>query len=272
MKRREIRGIFLWFPVMILLLALAGPRDVASASPAPPSGWAVLLENNWYGGLYPDLRVGYVNSTRMLNALVRRGWPADHILLVRDTLGPNSLQRSLGWLAAHVRDGETALFYIAGEYYFFANTLRWNSEFRALWRALPTSRRVLVAETCFAERLTRAASGIPGIALPAVGPDEWNLWGLRPTGGLIQGGAFTYFLAGALEAQSDGAPLAFAPAFREALAAARTYFRAVLTLAPEALAVFHTRGAFPERLVQFPNPHLLEDAAAAQVGEFERPL
>ncbi|HEX4835139.1 MAG TPA: hypothetical protein VFW01_02270 [bacterium] len=272
MKRRQLGGIFLWFPVLTLLLALAGPREVASASPVPPTGWAVLLENNWYGGLYPDLQVGYVNSTRMLNALIRRGWPADHILLVRDTLGPNSLQASLGWLAAHVRDGETALLYIAGEYYFFADTLRWQSEFPALWSALPTSRRVLVAETCFAERLTRAASGIPGIALPAVGPDEWNLWGLRPTGGLIQGGAFTHFLAGALEAQPNGAPLAFPPAFSEALTAARTYYRAVLTRTPEVLAAFHSRGAFPERLGQFPNPHLLEDAAAAQVSEFEPPL
>jgi hypothetical protein len=268
MKRRRIRGgLCLFIPVLIPLLALFGLGSPAPASPPAPSGWAVLIENDWYGGFYPDLPVGYANSTRMLEALLRKGWPADHILLIRDSLDPNLLQHSLGWLAAHVQSSDTALFYVAGEYYHFANTLKWTSEFRTLWQAIPTSRRVLIAETCFAERLTQAASGIPGIALPAVGRDEWNLWGLRQTDRLIKGGAFTYYLTSALAAQPDGAPLAFAAAFRHALVEARAYFRAVLGGVPEALAAFHARGAYPEGFSQYPNPHLLEEDGAAQVKE-----
>lgn len=258
------------FLALIPLLVVIGVRAPAAASPA--SGWAVLIENNSYGGTYPDLPVGYVNSTRMLEALIRRGWPADHILLVRDSVDPNLLQRALGWLAARSRPDDTALLYVAGEYYYFADTLQWNSQFPRLWRQLPTSRRVLIAETCFAERLARTAFGIPGIALPAVGPDEWDLWGLRETDRLIRGGAFTYFLASALSAQPEGTPLVFSTAFRIALARARAYFHVVLQEVPEALYAFHTRGARPEGAPQFPNPHLLEDDNTALKSSVDQPL
>jgi hypothetical protein len=272
MERRRTRGMGFLFPVLIPLFVLGGPHGPASASPAVPSGWAVLIENDWYGGVYPDLPVGYANSTRMLEALIHRGWPADHILLIRDDVDPAVLRHSLGWLATHARPGDTALLYVAGEYYYFANVLHWNSEFRALWQALPTSHRVLIAETCFAERLARTAWGIPGLALPAVGADEWDLWGLRGAGRLIRGGAFTYFLASALAAQPDGTPLAFAGAFHDALVGTRAYFRAVLREVPEALAAFHARGARPEDVPQFPNPHLLEVDGAAQRSVVDQPL
>jgi hypothetical protein len=272
MERHRIRGKWALVPVLISLLVFVAPRGLASASPAPPSGWAVLIENDWYGGFYPDLPVGYINSTRMLGALTHMGWPADHILLLRDDLDPNLLRRSLGWLAAHVHSGDTAVWYFAGEYYYFAKLLHWNSEFRSLWRAIPTSRRVMIAETCFAERFTQAALGIPGLALPAVGPDEWDMWGLRTSGHLIRGGAFTYFLATALAAQPSGTPRAFAEAFRDAIAGVQGYFHTVLQVVPEALSAFHTVGAHPEGLAQFPNPHLLEADGTAQMNEVDQVL
>lgn len=270
MERLEARRTRFLFVALIPLLVLVGVRAAAAAPPS--SGWAVLIENNWYGGTYPELPVGYVNSTRMLEALIQRGWPADHILLIRDSVDPNLLHRALGWLAARSRPDDTALLYVAGEYYYFADTLHWNSEFPQLWRGLPTSRRVLIAETCFAERLTRTAVGIPGIALPAVGPDEWDLWGLRKTDRLIRGGAFTYFLASALSAQPEGTPLVFSTAFKVALAQARAYFHVVLHEVPEALNAFHTRGARPEGGAQFPNPHLLEDVGTALKSSVDQPL
>lgn len=245
--------------VLVALLAggLAGP-----AFPSAPAGWAVLIEDNWYAGRYPNLPVGYANSTRMLELLVHRGWPPDHIRLLRDDLAPDVLERAVGWLASRVHPGDTALFYAAGEYDYFAGPLRWARTFPALWRRVPTSDRVLIVETCFAERLTAAARGMPGAALPAVGTDEWDLWGLSQGTHVIRGGAFTYFLSKALLAQPPDARLSFPAAFPEAIAQTRAYFRTVVASVPEALAAYHAVGAYPERLPAFPNPHLLDGSAA----------
>lgn len=253
--------------VSFIVALITGRLPGASASPASPSGWAVLIENDWYAGRYADLPAGYVNSTRMLTLLTRRGWPADHILLVRDDLDPGLLPRALGWLAARVRAGDTAVLYVAGEYEFFARDLLWARAVHALWNQIPTSQRVLIVETCFAERLAAAVQGIPGIALPAVGRGEWDLWGTNRHGPLVQGGAFTYYLTQALAQQPPGSPLAFGAAFAEAVAKVQEYSRTVLFTFPAALDAFHAMGDYPERLTRFPNPHLIGGRSGASVPD-----
>lgn len=245
---------------VLLAAVLAGPLRV-TATPAPaPAGWAVLVEYNSYNGQYPELPVGYVNSARMLEALVRLGWPPDHILLVRDRRDPAVLRHALAWLAARVRAEDTALLYLAGEYQFFDRDLAWGTTVPALWRRVPTPHRVLIVETCFAERLTAPVAGMSGLGLPAVGRDELDWWGLRDAGPVIRGGSFTYFLARALERQPADGPPDFAGAFVTAVAGAREYFRGVVAAIPDALGSFHARNSYPERLATFPNPHLVEDA------------
>jgi hypothetical protein len=246
--------------IVLLTVVLAGQPGVAAAPALAPTAWAVLIEHNSYGGHYLDLPVGYVNSTRMLTLLIARGWPADHILLVRDSLDRRLLPHATDWLAARVRPGDLALLYVAGEYKFYEQELTWNATLPGLWRRVPTSRRVLIVETCFAERLTAAVKGIPGVGLPSVGRNEWNWWGLRETNRLIRGGSFTYFLVRALESQPKDAPLDFSMAFSKAVPDAQEYFRTVIAVTPGALDPFHVRGNFPERLSTFPNPHLVEEA------------
>lgn len=257
------------------VLCLVAGRSVAgSPSAAPPANWGVIVEDDWYGGRYANLSDGYRNSTRVLEVLVRRGWPADHVLLLRDDLDPRSLRRALEWLAARVHPGDTALLYVAGEYEFFARDLRWAQTVPPLWRRIPTSRRVAIVETCFAERLALALRDVPGLVLPAVGANEWDLWGTRGAGPLIQGGAFTYYLAMALGRQPQDAPLGFGAAFDQAVAETQAYFRNVVVHSPGALAVFHARGSFPERLPRFPNPHLVRaggDGSATVGGTAPQP-
>ncbi len=240
---------------LLLIFIVTAPRAVAAPASAP-GGWAVLMEHNAYRGRYPDLPVGYINSTRMLMALSRRGWPADHILLMRDTTNPGALSRAVGWLASHARPGDVAVFYVAGEYRYLERDLGWDATFPKLWQAIPTSHRVLIAETCYAERLTEAAKSASGLGLPAVGRDELDWWGLSDRDRLIRGGTFTFFLARALSAQPDGGPLDFPGAFAQAVADAQEYFRATIAPTPGALHAFHALGSFPERLATFPNPHL----------------
>jgi hypothetical protein len=258
MRRRGLAAA-----LVLVTALLAAPRWVAATPVPPPARWAVLVEDDSYGGRYPDLPVGYINSGRILSALVERGWPPDHILLLRDSLDRGMLRRATGWLAARVRPGDTALLYIAGEYQFFLGDLSWDTVFPDLWKAIMTPRRVLIVETCFAERLTAAAAGVPGLGLPAVGRDELDWWGLRDTGLVIRGGSFTYFLARALESQPAVTPPDFAAAFATAVAGAREYFHTVIATTPRALDSFHARGSYPERLVAFPNPRLVQNAADA---------
>lgn len=239
---------------LLLVLVIAAPRAVAAPAPAP-AGWAVLMEHNTFHGRYADLPVGYINSTRMLTALMRHGWPADHILLIRDVHSPKVLSDAVGWLASHARPGEPAVFYVAGEYRFLERDLGWEATFPRLWQSIPTSQRVLIVETCYAERLTDAVSSVSGLGLPAVGRQELDWWGVRDRGGLIRGGTFTYFLAGALAAQPDGA-LDFAEAFAQAVAGAQEYFRTMIAPTPGALGAYHAHGSFPEREPTFPNPRL----------------
>ncbi|HEV2438824.1 MAG TPA: hypothetical protein VGX97_02015 [bacterium] len=246
-----------WIPVL-LAAVLAGPSSVAATAPPAPSGWAVVAEYNSYAGRYADLPAGYANSARIVTALIRRGWPPDHILLVRDSQDPAVLRHSVGWLATRAHQGDVALLYIAGEYQFFDKELMWDAALPALWKQVSTSRRVLIVETCFAERLTAAVAGIPGLGLPAVGRDELDWWGLRDTGRVVRGGSFTYFLARALESQAADTPPDFAAAFVTAVAGAQAYFHTVISTAPAALGSFHARGSYPERAAVFPNPHLVQ--------------
>lgn len=248
----------------VMLVALAGPRWVAATPALPPSSWAVLVEYDTYGGHYPDLQAGYVNSARILTALLRRGWRPDHVLLIRDSPDRAVLRHATGWLAERARPEDTALLYVAGEYQFFVRELLWDTTFPAGWKRIPTSRRVLIVETCFAERLTAAAAGVPGVGLPAVGRDELDWWGLRHAGPVIRGASFTYFLAQALESQTPDEAPDFPAAFDTAVAGAREYFRTVIAAMPVALNDFHARGSYPEHLAEFPNPRLVrggEDAA-----------
>lgn len=241
--------------IAFLVLAVTGSPALAAQASAP-SGWAVLMEHNAFGGRYADLPVGYINSTRMLTALMRRGWPADHILLTRNVHDPQALSHALGWLASHVQRGDVAVFYVASEHRFLERDLGWDATFPRLWQTIPTSHRVLIVETCHAERFTDAAKSVPGLGLPAVGRQELDWWGLRDRDGLMKGGPFTFFLARALTAQPAGAGLDFAAAFERAVTDAREYFRTVIAPAPGALSAFHALGIFPERQATFPNPRL----------------
>ncbi len=266
MKGARVLGV-----AVLLTIMLAGFSRVAAAPMPAPATWAVLIESNSYHGTYANLPVGYINSRRMLTTLVRRGWPSDHILLLRDSQDRAVLQHATAWLAARVRPDDLVLLYVAGEYQFFDKDLMWNSTFPGLWKGVPSAQRVLIVEACYAERLTAAVAGIPGVALPAVGRNELDWWGLRETDRLIRGGTFTYFLANALERQPADKPVDFTAAFATAVAAAQEYFRTVIATTPGALNSFHAMGDFPERLATFPNPHLLEEAGdAAAVAEATR--
>jgi hypothetical protein len=248
----------------LLAAVLAGPYWVAATPLSPSSSWAALIEYDTYAGRYPDLQAGYVNSARILTALLRRGWRPDHVLLIRDSTDRAVLRHATGWLAAHARPEDTALLYVAGEYEFFVRELSWDKTVPSAWKEIRTPRRVLIVETCFAERLTAAAAGVPGLGLPAVGRDELDWWGLRDAGRVIQGGSFTYFLARALESQPVDMAPDFPAAFDAAVASAQEYFHTVIAAVPGALNSFHARDRYPERLAAFPNPRLvrgLEDAA-----------
>jgi hypothetical protein len=268
MKGAGVAGL-----AILLIAALVGGSHAVAAPTALPATWAVLIESNWYHGRYADLPVGYINSTRMLATLTRRGSPSDHVLLIRDSADRAVLRHATDWLAARVGPGDIAVVYIAGEYQFFDKDLAWDKTFPGLWRRIPTAHRVLIVETCFAERLTAALRGAPGLGLPAVGRDERDWWGLRETGSVIRGGSFTYFLAHALEGQSVDVPLDFSAAFATAVASAQEYFHTVIATTPGALNPFHATGDFPERLATFPNPHLIEeiDAQSASVDAAHDP-
>jgi hypothetical protein len=268
MKGAGVAGL-----AILLIAALVGVSHAVAAPTALPTAWAVLIESNWYHGRYADLPVGYINSTRMLAALTRRGSPSDHVLLIRDSADRAVLRHATDWLATRVGPEDVAVFYVAGEYQYFDKDLAWDKTFPALWRRIPTTHRVLIVETCFAERLTAALRGAPGLGLPAVGRDERDWWGLRETGAVIRGGSFTYFLAHALEWQPVDGPLDFSAAFATAVASAQEYFHNVIATTPGALVPFHVTGDFPERLATFPNPHLVEeiDAQSASVNAVHDP-
>jgi hypothetical protein len=264
--RPVMKGAGLVGVAILLSTIMAGTSRVIAAPTPGPTNWAVLIEHNSYPYQYPALTVGYINSTRILTALARRGWSPDHILLLRDNQDPALLRYATGWLAARVRPGDGALLYTAGEYQFFDRDLMWGRTFPALWKRVQTPHRVLIVEACFAERMTAVVTGIPGLGLPAVGRDELDWWGFRETDRLIRGGTFTYFLARALESQPADTPLDFAAAFATAVTDAQVYFRTVIATTPSALKSFHAQGSFPERLTTFPNPHLIREAGDPAVS------
>src|ERR1700740_1271511 len=97
--RQVVKGVGFVRGAILLITVIMGASRVAAAPTSGPTNWAVLIEYNSYHDEYPDLPVGYINSTRMVTALARRGWPSDHLLLLRDAQDRALLPHAIGWLA-----------------------------------------------------------------------------------------------------------------------------------------------------------------------------
>ena len=203
----------------------------------------------------------------MRQTLEDAGWAADQIHDVRE-FTRETLRDELNWLAEHADGDDIALLYVAAHGRYLRDMVAWNDFFAADWAAIPSSRRLLVIDSCQAANYTGAATGDPQpyVSIAAVAGDEYGWSGLEEEGLPIIGGVFTHYFAAAFEdpeADTDGD--GFVSAQEAALMAEgqqRAYMHEVVFAVPEFVKMYHDGGTFPDEDPSFPDV-VVDDAIGA---------
>jgi hypothetical protein len=196
----------------------APPTATLTPEPAPPveegvQGWAVIAVKEDYSDVgMTDLRTGFLNVYELRSLLSYFGWQDDHIIELLDHFDAFDLRLALDWLAESADEDDVVLFFYQGHGTYTSDYLRWEEFFPEQWAEVPSQRRILVMETCFAGAFIAASEDDPNphISVGAVAADELGWVGLWEEGLPIVGGAFTHFFLEAFtdptaDTDSDGA-------------------------------------------------------------------
>ena len=175
---------------LLAFLVLAAPL------PAAPTGWAVLVQKEGYAGMdLPDLRNNGIDLVAMRWLLNDKGWPADHVLEIRDPATQDEVLKGVAWLAEHAGKDDLALFYWSGHGTYVREKLQWTKAFPAAWAKVGSANRCLILDTCHAGEFVDAlkADPNPQLALGSVAADEFGWSGDWREGLPIIGTVFTHY-------------------------------------------------------------------------------
>jgi hypothetical protein len=175
---------------VLLSMGVTAMRSSQSSRDDVVNGWAVLAEKNDYGDvdILGELPVDFINTSRLHQMLEDVGWAPDHIRELRD-FDRETLADGLDWLAANADEDDIVFVYVGahGGFYLPEETVeldplsrirtdmaKWDEFFPVEWKQIPSHRRVLVTDSCFAARYTDAISEDPSpyISVAAVAGDE----------------------------------------------------------------------------------------------------
>jgi hypothetical protein len=266
---------------VLLSIAFTATLSPQSSRADVVNGWAVLAEKNDYGDIdiLGDLPVDFINTSRLRQMLEDVGWAPDHIRELRD-FDRETLADGLDWLAANADEDDIVFVYVGahGGFYLPEETVgldpmsrirtdmaKWDEFFPVEWKQIPSHRRLLVTDSCFAARYTSAISDEPSpyISVAAVAGDEGIWWGLEEEGLPIIGSVFTHYFAAAFanpEADTDADGLiSVQEAASLAEAQQRAYMHDVVLAVPRFVESFHRVGVSPEKDPAY--PHVVVDDA-----------
>jgi len=266
---------------VLVSMAVTATRSPQSSSDDVVTGWAILAEKNDYSDIdiLGDLQVDFVNTSRLRPVLEDAGWEPDHIRELRD-FDRETLVNGLDWLAANVDEDDIVFLYVGahGGFYLPEETvgldpmsrirtdmLKWDEFFPGEWKQIPSHRRVLVTDSCFAASYTGVISEDPSpyISIAAVAGDEGVSWGTEEEGLPIIGSVFTHYFAAAFgnpEADTDTDGLvSVQEAALLAEAQQRAYMHDVVLTVLRFVESFHRAGVSPENDLAY--PHVVVDDA-----------
>lgn len=261
MKKVPSRGALT--SLLMVLVFIASCETIGRPKDNPVEGWAVLAERDYYESVFkPDLPVGYIDITRMRQALESSGWQSDQIHSLRE-FNRQTLQAELDWLEENADENDIVLLYITAHGYYLRDGIGWRHFFAGQWEQIISQRRVLVVDASFAALFTDtvASDTSPHFSVAAVDTNEHSWKGLEEEGLPIIGGVFTYYFTAALndpitDANGDGL-VSIQEAALMAEEQQRSYFHEVVLVVPEFVDYFHAADIAPERDPSY--PHVIVD-------------
>jgi hypothetical protein len=170
---------------------------------AAPTGWAVLVQKEGYAGMdLPDLRNNCIDLGAVHWLLNDKGWPADHILEIRDPATQEDVLKGLAWLAQHAKKDDIALFYWSGHGTYVRKKLEWAKVFPPAWAKIESRNRLVLVDACHAGEFTDALAEDPNptLCIGSVGTSELGWSGDWREGLPIIGTIFTHYW---VEAMAD---------------------------------------------------------------------
>lgn len=211
-------------------------------------GWAVLLEMNDFPPGFTDLPVDFVDIDRVEHMLLRNGWNQSHIMIVQDTITQDTITESIHFLVSNADENDIIFYYIASHGDYIRHDLQWNTHFPTLWESLPSRKKILMVDSCFAAEFLPLCSGYMGIA--AVSERE-SAWAGLPAEQLpVKGFVFTYFFCDSMTSHTS-----VEMAFAETVPKVRSYMNHVVYPA--------FKDTFPDHTyynLYDPHPVLIDDA------------
>ena len=187
----------------------------------PVEGWAVLMEINDFPEGYSDLPVDFVDIQRMQNMLTQYGWQENHMMIRKDEVTPETVKEGLDFLKKNADNNDIALFYIGSHGGYIRSVLKWNEIFPPLWDEIPSEKKLLLVDSCYAASFLPESKNFIGIA--SVSPDESGWAGLPEEGLPLIGFVFTYYFC-----ESMKGDLSVEEGFAEAVPQVRAYMKDVV--------------------------------------------
>jgi len=252
-----------------MLAMVAGCEKFEPSVDNPVDGWAVLAEKDDHN-VEPDLSVDYINIAQMRQALEVSGWNPDQIHDLRE-FNRGTLQAELDWLEESADENDIVILYVSAHSGYLTGRAGWVFRpeiFADEWAQIPSQRRLLIVDSCFAAKDTKAVASDPSphLSVAAVSGNELGWMGIEEEGLPIIGGVFTHYFTGALDnpdADVDGDGMV---SVQEAVLMAeeqqRAYMHDVVLVVPEFVEMFHAEGKSPEQDPTY--PHVIMDDA---IGE-----
>jgi hypothetical protein len=220
------------------------------------------------------LPVEHINTLRLHDVLGAAGWQADHVQEVRE-FDRDALRAGLAWLAEEADEDDIVFLYVAAHGKYLSDVIAWEQFFAGDWAAVPSQRRVLLVDSCFAGTFTDDVEDDrrPHLSIAAVAEDELGWCGLEEEGLPIIGNVFTHYFAAAFaegEADGDGdARVSVQEATLWAEEQQRAYMHEVVFAVPEFLEGYHQYGFFPEKDPLFPDVQVVDALGAPLYLELE---
>ena len=257
----------------------------AGANPGPPDlavpgvdGYAVILEANDHPDDWSDVMVDYIHRDRIIEQLTTFGWSEEDMYIALDhDVTRETVEDALAWLGRRITSEDIVLFYITAHGLYLDRVVDLDSLLPARWAQLPTERKLLVVDACFAGRFTRPAmyresippegtagttvDAVPGVSLGACAYDEVSWGGVEEEGLPIIGSVLSYYFCetladSSLDSDDDGY-VSVEEAFPSIYERTRAYMRDVVFQVPDFLDLL--LDSFPDADPgDYPHPELID--------------
>ncbi len=220
---------------------------------------AVILDMEDYEGEKSDLKVDFLNSKRMKDALVKIGCREENLLIKQDNIDIKTINDCLAWLEKNSKAGDNILFYLTAHGSYIEQELSWNTTFPNEWKKLNDRNRILIIDACKSEKFIHRSEGDKGegISVSSCNINEIAWCGLEEEGLPIIGNVFTYYFTDAITNRkadiNNDKYVSFEEAINFTNQSVQTYMKEYVFAVPEFLEGYHALGIFPEKVKSYPN-------------------